>query len=72
MIAKKQFEPAGFQLELGLKDCNLVLDEANSTKTPMPLANLVHNRLLASVAKDRGKQDWAALTKLANEEAGLE
>ncbi|MED4223956.1 NAD(P)-dependent oxidoreductase [Neobacillus cucumis] len=72
MIAKKKFEPAGFQLELGLKDCNLVLAEANSTKTPMPLANLVQNRLLASVAKGRGKQDWAALTKLANEEAGLE
>ncbi|PLS01894.1 NAD(P)-dependent oxidoreductase [Neobacillus cucumis] len=72
MIAKKMFEPAGFQLALGLKDCNLVLDEANQTKTPMPLANLVHNRLLASAAKGRGNQDWSALTKLANEEAGME
>ncbi|MCM3727840.1 NAD(P)-dependent oxidoreductase [Neobacillus cucumis] len=72
MIAKKMFEPAGFQLALGLKDCNLVLNEANSTETPMPLANLVHNRLLASAAKGRGNLDWSALTKLANEEAGLE
>jgi len=72
MIAKKKFEPAGFQLALGLKDCNLVLDEANNTKTPMPLANLVHNRLLSSTAKGRGNLDWSALTKLTNEEAGLE
>ncbi|MBU8918290.1 NAD(P)-dependent oxidoreductase [Bacillus sp. FJAT-29953] len=72
MIAKKQFEPAGFQLALGLKDCNLVLEEANSTQTPMPLAGLLHNRLLASVAKNRGNQDWAALARIALEEAGLE
>jgi 3-hydroxyisobutyrate dehydrogenase-like beta-hydroxyacid dehydrogenase len=72
MIAKKVFEPAGFQLALGLKDCNLVLAEANATKTPMPLANLVHNRLLASTAKGRQNQDWAALTRIALEEAGLE
>ncbi|MEH7098447.1 NAD(P)-dependent oxidoreductase [Neobacillus vireti] len=72
MIAKKMFEPAGFQLALGLKDCNLVLEEAKNTKTPMPLANLVHNRLLSSTAKGRGNLDWSALTKLANEEAGLE
>jgi 3-hydroxyisobutyrate dehydrogenase-like beta-hydroxyacid dehydrogenase len=72
MIAEKKFEPAGFQLKLGLKDCNLVLDEANATKTPMPLASLLHNRLLASIAKDRGNQDWAALTRIALEEAGLE
>lgn len=72
MIAKKMFEPAGFQLKLGLKDCNLVLDEANATQTPMVFASLLQNRLLASVAKDRGNQDWSALTRIALEEAGLE
>jgi 3-hydroxyisobutyrate dehydrogenase-like beta-hydroxyacid dehydrogenase len=72
MIAEKMFEPAGFQLALGLKDCNLVLEEANATQTPMPLANLLHNRLLSSVAKNRGNQDWSALTRIAMEEAGLE
>jgi 3-hydroxyisobutyrate dehydrogenase-like beta-hydroxyacid dehydrogenase len=72
MVAKKAFEPAGFQLSLGLKDCNLVLDEANTVKNPMPLANLVHNRLLASVAKNRENQDWSALTRISLEEAGLE
>jgi 3-hydroxyisobutyrate dehydrogenase-like beta-hydroxyacid dehydrogenase len=72
MVAEKRFEPAGFQLSLGLKDCNLVLQEANANQAPMPLANLVHNRLLASSAKGRGSQDWAALTRISLEEAGLE
>lgn len=72
MIAKKTFEPAGFQLALGLKDSNLVLEEANATKTPMPLASLLHDRLLSSVAKGRENQDWSALTRIASEEAGLE
>ncbi len=72
MIAKKSFEPAGFQLSLGFKDCNLVLDEANSTKTPMPLASLLHDRLLASIAKGRETHDWSALARVASEEAGLE
>lgn len=72
MIAKKLFEPAGFQLALGLKDCNLVLDEAKAAKAPMPLANLVHNRLLASSAKGRDHQDWSALTRISLEDAGLE
>jgi 3-hydroxyisobutyrate dehydrogenase-like beta-hydroxyacid dehydrogenase len=72
MIAKKKFEPAGFKLKLGLKDCNLVLREAEDKKTPMPLASLLHDRLLSSTAKGRENQDWAALTRIASEEAGLE
>jgi 3-hydroxyisobutyrate dehydrogenase-like beta-hydroxyacid dehydrogenase len=72
MIAKKEFEPAGFQLKLGLKDCNLVLGEANATQTPMVMASLLQSRLLASVAKNRGNHDWSALARIALEEAGLE
>lgn len=72
MIAEKRFEPAGFSVALGLKDCNLVLKEANATTTPMPLASLLHDRFLASVARGREKQDWSALSRIAAEEAGLE
>lgn len=72
LIASKTFEPAGFSVALGLKDCNLVLKEANTTTTPMPLASLLHDRFLASVARGREKQDWSALSRIAAEEAGLE
>lgn len=72
MIAKKTFEPAGFSVTLGLKDCNLVLKEANEASAPMPLASLLHDRFLASVARGREKQDWSAVSRIAAEEAGLE
>lgn len=71
LVAEQRFEPAGFKLRLGLKDANLVLAAANASATPMPLASLVHNRLLAGVARGRGEQDWAALTQLVAEDAGL-
>jgi 3-hydroxyisobutyrate dehydrogenase-like beta-hydroxyacid dehydrogenase len=71
-IAKQEYEPAGFRLALGYKDCNLVLEQANSTKTPMPLASLLHDRLLSSMAKGRENHDWSALARITSEEAGLE
>ncbi|MFB6467046.1 NAD(P)-dependent oxidoreductase [Cytobacillus sp. Hz8] len=72
MIGKRNFEPAGFKLALGLKDCNLVLEEANAKQNPMPIASLLHDTLLASVAKGRENQDWSALSRIASENAGLE
>lgn len=69
IIAKKMFEPAGFQLALGLKDCTLVLEEDNATKTPMPLASLLHGRLLSSVARSR-KVGLVCSNKDCLEEAG--
>jgi len=54
-IAEGRFKPAGFALPLGLKDLELVLATATSSKTPMPLANLVRDRLLSGMA--RGRED---------------
>lgn len=71
LIANQTYEPAGFRLALGYKDCGLVLNEAGLTRTPMPLASLLRDRLLASIAKGRENQDWAALARLVSEEAGL-
>ncbi len=71
MIAKQQYEPAGFKLSLGLKDMTLALQTARSSQAPMPLASLLHDRLLASTAQGRGEMDWTALALKASEDAGL-
>ncbi len=71
MIANRSFEPAGFKLSLGLKDIGLTLKTAQASQMPMPLASLLHDRLLASVAQDRGDLDWTAIALKASEEAGL-
>jgi 3-hydroxyisobutyrate dehydrogenase-like beta-hydroxyacid dehydrogenase len=71
IIASQKFEPAGFRLALGLKDVNLVLQTAAESATPLPLASLLHDRLLSSVAKGRGDLDWSAVALNVAEDAGL-
>ena len=70
-IAERRFLPAGFRLVLGLKDVTLALQAAHAVGVPMPIASLVRDRLMASVAKGRGELDWASLDLAASEDSGL-
>ncbi len=70
-IAEKRYMPAGFYLSLGLKDVSLVLQTADSAKMPMPLASLLHDRMMAGIARGRGEMDWASLSLGVSEDAGL-
>jgi 3-hydroxyisobutyrate dehydrogenase-like beta-hydroxyacid dehydrogenase len=65
------FEPAGFRLALGLKDINLILGTAASSITPLPLASLLHDRWVASMAKGRESLDWSAIILDVAEQAGI-
>ena len=71
ILAERAFEPAGFKLELGMKDVRLVRDVAETAMVPMPLADLLHARLLTSLAKKRGKLDWTAIELVTAEDAAL-
>jgi 3-hydroxyisobutyrate dehydrogenase-like beta-hydroxyacid dehydrogenase len=55
-IMQQRYTPAGFSLSLGLKDVGLVLQTAHEVQMPMPFASLLHDRLLASLAK--GGEIW--------------
>jgi 3-hydroxyisobutyrate dehydrogenase-like beta-hydroxyacid dehydrogenase len=70
-IAQEQYEPAGFKLSLGLKDVTLALQTARESQMPLPLASLLHDRLLAAVARGKGDIDWTGLALSISEEAGL-
>jgi 3-hydroxyisobutyrate dehydrogenase-like beta-hydroxyacid dehydrogenase len=70
-IANKQYTPVGFEMQLGLKDVNLALQTAAQANVPMPLASLLHDRLLTGVAKGRAEMDWMALALGVSEDAGL-
>ena len=72
MIAEKHHTPVGFRQKLGLKDINLLRDVAEQAVMPMPLASLLHDRLLAGIAKGRGDMDWSALELDVLENAGLQ
>jgi 3-hydroxyisobutyrate dehydrogenase-like beta-hydroxyacid dehydrogenase len=71
MIYQNTYEPVGFKLPLGLKDINLVLETASAAQTPMPLANLVRDRLMSALAKGRENLDWTALAQGVSDDAGL-
>jgi len=71
IMAEGRFEPAGFRLVLGLKDINLILETAAASVTPLPLASVLHDRWLASVAKGRENLDWSAVILDVAEEAGI-
>jgi 3-hydroxyisobutyrate dehydrogenase-like beta-hydroxyacid dehydrogenase len=71
IIAEERFEPALFALRLGLKDVRLVLAAAEECTAPMPLANLVHDHLLAALAQGQGEMDWSSMTRVLARNAGL-
>ncbi|PBC70784.1 3-hydroxyisobutyrate dehydrogenase-like beta-hydroxyacid dehydrogenase [Streptomyces sp. TLI_235] len=71
MIAERRYEPAGFRLELGLKDIGLALDGAAAARVPMPFAGVLRDALLEAVAHGRGEQDLAALGENSRRRAAL-
>ncbi len=71
IILSKKFEPASFRLALGLKDVNLVLQNGNQSQTPMPMANLVHDRMLRGIAIGNADLDWASFAEEALKDAGI-
>ncbi|MGO9154085.1 NAD(P)-dependent oxidoreductase [Mycobacterium sp.] len=70
LIARQEFEPAGFAATLGLKDIRLVLAAAEGLQVPLPVASLLRDRLLTLVATGGGQLDWSAVSTLADRDAG--
>jgi 3-hydroxyisobutyrate dehydrogenase-like beta-hydroxyacid dehydrogenase len=71
LVAEQSYEPAGFKMYLGLKDLRLALAAGADAEVPMPLASLLHDQMLAAVARGMGDLDWAALAQMSAERAGL-
>jgi 3-hydroxyisobutyrate dehydrogenase-like beta-hydroxyacid dehydrogenase len=70
-IAGTEFEPAAFAMPLGLKDVSLVLKAAEELRVPLPLASLLRDHFMASLAKGRENWDWGGMAAVLRESAGL-
>jgi 3-hydroxyisobutyrate dehydrogenase-like beta-hydroxyacid dehydrogenase len=70
-ILDQSYDPPGFNLTLGFKDIRLVRDTARKSELPMPLAGLLEDRFLRSLANGRGSMDWTAIAIDQRESAGL-
>ena len=64
-------DQVGFALPLGFKDVKLVLQAAEARTVPMPIASLLHDRMLSALARGYEKKDWSVLGRVAAEDAGL-
>lgn len=63
IIAERKFEPAGFKMNLGLKDVELMLSAADQVSAPLPLANLAKEHYSEGILRGWENLDWAALIK---------
>lgn len=61
ILLKQSFQPASFALRLGLKDVNLVLQQAISSNTAMPFADTVQQQLMKAMQQGLGDHDWTAV-----------
>jgi len=70
LIAREEFEPAGFAATLGLKDVRLVLSAGEALQVPLPVASLLRDRFLTLLANGGADLDWSAVGALAAWESG--
>jgi 3-hydroxyisobutyrate dehydrogenase-like beta-hydroxyacid dehydrogenase len=70
-IVEERYSPPGLAAQLAIKDLRLALADAERAAVPMPAASLVHDRLVAMVARGWADLDWSALGLLAAVDAGL-
>jgi hypothetical protein len=56
-IAESRYSPPG--MTIALKDLRLALAEAEHLAVPMPAASLVHDRLVATIARGWTELDWS-------------
>jgi len=61
IILEEKFEPAAFTAKLGLKDLNLVVEQASAVNQQMPLAHLLRDNLQNLVSSGRDQLDWSAI-----------
>lgn len=71
LVAKGDYEPAGFKATLGLKDMQLALAAGGALQVPLPLASLLRDQLLTAIAHGQGDLDWAVLANVAATRANL-
>jgi 3-hydroxyisobutyrate dehydrogenase-like beta-hydroxyacid dehydrogenase len=62
IILQQKFEPAAFTMKLGLKDINLVLQQAASANQSMPLASLLQKNMQEIVSNGKENIDWSAVS----------
>jgi 3-hydroxyisobutyrate dehydrogenase-like beta-hydroxyacid dehydrogenase len=72
LIANEKFEPAGFDLRLGLKDTRLALAAGEAANLPLPFASVLRDNYLDALAHGGERKDWSIVSKVATRRAALD
>jgi 3-hydroxyisobutyrate dehydrogenase-like beta-hydroxyacid dehydrogenase len=71
LILGEHFEPAGFEMKLGLKDAELARSAAKELHMTMPVADLAAGHFNQGIEKGMGEIDWSAISRVIAHKAGL-
>jgi len=71
-IRTRHFDEAGATLSTAVKDLQLILAEAGSVNTPLPIAAIVYDHILTAMARGQGDCDWCVSTEANRLAAGLD
>jgi 3-hydroxyisobutyrate dehydrogenase-like beta-hydroxyacid dehydrogenase len=71
IIARGQFEPAGFALKLGLKDIRQAIAAGEEAAAPMPFASVLRDHFISAIANGQENMDWSSIALVAARDAGL-
>jgi 3-hydroxyisobutyrate dehydrogenase-like beta-hydroxyacid dehydrogenase len=61
ILLKEAWQPGGFSLRLGLKDVNLVIQQAQAVEAKMPVGDVVKKQLDVCMEKGLSEHDWTAI-----------
>ena len=70
-VAKRDFK-AGFSVDLATKDIKIGMDMASKRQVPLHVIGQTHQCFVGAQAADFGSEDWGALVKVAEREAGAQ
>jgi 3-hydroxyisobutyrate dehydrogenase-like beta-hydroxyacid dehydrogenase len=69
IILKEAYQPPAFSLRLGLKDINLVMEQAAETNAQMIFGKALQERMHQCVANGLGEYDWTAIALALKEKS---
>lgn len=70
-VANRDFE-AGFSVDLAAKDLKIGLDMASKRRVPLHVIGQAYQRFVEAQSAQLGSEDWGALAKIAERDAGVE
>ena len=71
VVAKQNFEPAGFLLTHGLKDIRQAIEAGEAAGAPLPFAGILRDNFIDAIAHGDAEKDWSAISAVALRRAGL-